>query len=268
MDSASFTSEISLLEYLKGQDFPGTKYDLSHPIAVQRIGSGGINFTYRVTFADYSTTSNGTQAQTRRRVWSAVLKYATEYVAADPSRPFSSERQVFEAHALQELSLHLHVHNSDHLSPVILPELYFFDQNMHILIMEDKCAPAHLRVNGEEPPKLISLKDMCKGSTESEEHLRLMDAVGNQLGRFLASLHQLSADHRNSESGTLYDLFRHNAIGRHLDVQATFAEVPDKLEKFGIVLGSSENEDLTRVIRNISAEILHKPEVIIMGDFE
>lgn len=265
MDTPSLDSEASVLEYLEKQDFSGTKYNLSRPVRVQAIGGGATNFAYRVNFADhYNTNTNEGARASVGHVRSAVLKYAAEYAVMDPSVPFTSKRQLFEARALQRLPAQLQAHRAGRPSLVCLPELYFFDSDAHVIIMEDMCAESDVSVEDEGGPTYVSLEDACKQFTLNEEILSLMDEVGCQLGQFLACLHQLK---KGSNSETLQDLFVHNSVGRQLDVQTTFQEVPDKLAKYGIILGSRENEELANVVESMSAEILHKPDVVIMGDF-
>lgn len=271
MDPPPLTSESGVLDYLASQDFSKTTYDLSRPVRVQSISGGFTNFTYRLKFP----TDHGRQRNERiemRHVKSAVLKYAAEYAMMDPSAPFTSERQLFEARAMQHLAPRLQEFRDGKPHLVGLPELYHFDADAHVLIMEDMCSPSDLLVDYEEPPTtFVSLEDACRLTVLDEQGLDLIDEVGSQLGRCLASLHQLKGDvvelGAYSTAVPLQDLFSHNSVGRQLDVQTTYQEVPDKLEKYGLSLEFKEREKLSRVIEKCSVEILHQPEALVMGDF-
>ena len=241
--------------YLNTQDFSTCKYDFAHPQHVEAIKGGTTNYTYRLLYSP---------EKGQRSVVSAVLKFAAEYATNDPFTPFSSERQRYEAHAMRELADALNAQYEGEECIVRAPELYYYDDASHVMIMEDISPPPSLSASGAGP-LYISLENMCQ-SPVGENALELMRLLGDQLGRYLYRLHSLTRGASEPASRDLRVLFLPNSMSKEIDVQTCFRDVPAKLAQYGIRLSADDHAKLADIIADLDKDYMNTPESVIMGD--
>ncbi|KAF2793953.1 hypothetical protein K505DRAFT_215845, partial [Melanomma pulvis-pyrius CBS 109.77] len=196
---------------------------------------------------------------------SAILKFAAEYATNDPSTPFSSERQLYEVRAMQQLASALKSQPGDKSNLIKVPELYYFDENVHVIIMEDVSPPMISSATGDAPV-YVSLDKMCQNPV-GKNALGIVDQVGTQLGQFLIRLHRYTASESDRSSSNLRELFLVNEVSKEIDVQTCFRDIPRKLKEFEIVLEPTDEARLHEIIADMVLDYLDRPQSIIMGDF-
>jgi hypothetical protein len=265
-DCLMLDTKSQVLEYLCGQDFASSKYELGNPTNIEEIEGGTTNFVYRLEYLANRSRDDVSQVQNQnRRIPSAVLKFAAEYATNDPGTPFPSTRQMYEVRAMEQLALALTAHGGKKSSLVRIPELYHFDEQAHVIIMED-VTPKAPTLTSELPAIFVSLEKMCQQPVGANA-FEIIDQVGGELGSFLFHLHHTTRLGSDPSSDTLRQLFITNEVSKEIDVQTCFRDVPRKLEEFHITLEDDEKARLGSVTAEMVADYLERPESVIMGDF-
>lgn len=151
---------------------------------IERLSGGNINFVWRAA---------GTEKN-------LIIKYAPPHIATDPNVPLSAERIDFEARALKELDKNgsLHKITQPKIRP---PELYAYDPERSLLIMEDVGDCQELQTTSGSPKK-----------------------IGERLGQFIGSLHrstfqdqELKEDFYNIEIQNVRNQLQYQTAHKSLD---------------------------------------------------
>lgn len=257
INSKMLSTESAIREYLQQQDFQSPLFNFRNPEKIQKIKGGTTNFTFRLLASNIHL-----EEPDELNVTSAIFKYAAEYAADDPDTPFSSKRQLYEVRAMKDLAAALKKQSSANSSIIKLPEVYFFDDNAHVIIMEDITPPhAENSSANDNGPTYLSMDRMCRSSHPIVTR-NIAEQAGSNLGLFSAQLHQLK-----DEDALLKGLFETNSMAREQDVQTTFGDIPRKLEELGVALEPEKIAVLDEIILDMSLHILNTPESVIMGDF-
>lgn len=160
-------AEIINTEQLKAYlgKIGNTKLDLN---TLEFLAGGSANFVWRVL----DRTGN-----------SIVIKHAEPYIKSSPGLSFSVDRMDFENNAMANLPGLF-----DATSIVSIPEVYQYDSNAHVLIMEDG-GPRTLKEAYADPGLDVA-------------------SFGDALGRWLATLHQRSKSTDIGDNQTAKSIYR------------------------------------------------------------
>ncbi|KAJ7508553.1 kinase-like domain-containing protein [Mycena galericulata] len=185
---------------------------------------------------------------------SLVLKHAKNYIASAQSIPFAIERQLFEVEALRRVRGWL---PKD--SVVGVPAVHLFDEENHILIMDD-CGTG---------PTAGTLKTLMLAGKIT---VPLADEIGIALGVFLSGLHKWSTQDRAA-----VELFDANKQAKVMSAWATYGRLVSTLsgkdnllklaglqipsETMGVI--SKIADEMSRAVN--SAQSASSP--LVMGDF-
>ncbi|KAJ7910327.1 kinase-like domain-containing protein [Mycena leptocephala] len=180
-----------------------------------------------------------------------VMKYARSDIVLSASEILSAmERQTFEAKALEKIRQEL---NCGPFATV--PELYHFDEQAHVIIMED-CGVQSL-----------NLKQLMLTATPSPAVAR---EIGLALGQFLGRLHLWGAS-----NSSLLDYFDQNKQAKKITAWITYERLISTLttEKLSAVaclptpVLENTLDALRAIVAERTAEIHHSRETLTMGDF-
>ncbi|MGM0458733.1 MAG: phosphotransferase [Bacteroidota bacterium] len=163
-----------------------------------------------------------------------IVKYAPPYIAGQPDIPLDPMRIHFEAKALQQFTdcSALHQLKSNQISP---PELYHFDVENHLLIMEDV---------GKEG-------GLFSGDLD-EMHMKLSATLGG----FIGNLHRETAGN---------SWFRENF--NNTGIQQTRKQVQyDGVENFLVSAGITPDQNAVDHARNLGERLLTPGKCMVMGD--
>ncbi|KAJ7214036.1 kinase-like domain-containing protein [Mycena pura] len=225
------TSASGVQQFLADTQFASTR------VAVLAGGTG--NFAYRLHLSapyDGRTT--------------LVLKHAQPYAALSPEIPLAIARQAFEAKALEK------VRQSPVCGPLAtVPELHHFDENAHILIMDD-C--------GEDA---LNLKQLMLTAAPSPAVAR---EIGSALGQFLGRLHSWGTANQ-----ALLDYFDKNQLGKDITAWITYGRListltTDNLPAVALLPQQVSESDLNAIraiVDERTAEIRTSRSAFTMGDF-
>jgi 5-methylthioribose kinase len=167
---------------------------------------------------------------------SIIIKWAPPHIAANPEVPLSPKRLEFEAQALDlyaDGGLLESLANED-IRP---PKLLHFEQNQHLLVMEDL---------GESP----SLANWIDSRAE--------EGLGKQLGHFIGQLHKIT--------------FEHNKLGQqfhNIDIQQTrqkvqYSPAADYLRQTG--LRDVDFNLISKKTKALGQRLLEPGKCLVMGD--
>jgi len=187
-------TEAGIENYLRNTAFA------SH--TVNLLNGGYANFTYRIHLCVPVD-----------RMSTFILKYAPPYAAALADTipmPFSPDRQVFVHSSRLYLECHTHMGVEQRFeaealqlantipgrpdNTVIVPALQLFDEESHVMIIEDVGSDAR------------TLTDILMDETLPGP---LLEEIGAKLGRFLAHIHEW-----NKHPGVDLSLFENNEAGK------------------------------------------------------
>ncbi|KAJ7887303.1 kinase-like domain-containing protein [Mycena olivaceomarginata] len=198
------------------------------------------NFTYRLhlltPYKDRST---------------LVMKYSRSDIVLSASEILSAmERQTFEAKALEKIR-----HELDCGPFATVPELHHFDEQAHVIIMED-CGVQSL-----------NLKQLMLTATPSPAIAR---EIGLALGQFLGRLHLWSA-----MDSSLLDAFDQNKQAKKITAWITYERLISTLtmEKHPAIaclptpVPDNTLDALRLIVAERTTEIHHSRETLTMGDF-
>ncbi|KAJ7762411.1 kinase-like domain-containing protein [Mycena maculata] len=185
---------------------------------------------------------------------SLVLKHTKNYIASAPSVPFAIERQLFEAEALRRVGGWLPAD-----SPVRVPTVHLFDEENHILIMDD-CGPA-----------AATLKTLMLAGRITPV---LADEIGSALGAFLSALHAWSTQPENRAGVALFD---GNTQAKGMSAWATYGRLVSTLsgaDGLPKLVGLQVSDEDMAVVSQIATEMsraMNAAETasspLVMGDF-
>jgi hypothetical protein len=228
-------------------------YPLPAVAEVTTVLGGTTNFVYRLTF-EHPYTTHGLDGA--REFQSAILKHATEYLFSDPKTPFAVRRQKFEAESLRRLPPKL----SAQSKAIQIPELFYFDEEHAVLVMEDLCPPSQ---TGSPEIMHLSIADWCPhpGVGPSGEAI-VAETIGSRLGEYLAALHSLG----RAVPG-LKPIFEENWEPRDLTIDTTFGAVIPNLDLFGVDLPPAKRSLVTNLMLEMSSRQPLEQDTLIMGDF-
>ncbi|KAK7051884.1 APH domain-containing protein [Favolaschia claudopus] len=191
-----------------------------------------------------------------------VAKHARPYVASRVEMAFDLKRQTFEVEALRQVKQHVVSSSSSAggLSAATVPEVYHFDEEAHVIIMED-C--------GEGSMNLKAL--MMGANAPSVEVAR---EIGRALGEFLGRLHAWGAREENSK---VLDTFFENAQGKAITSWITYGRLISTLTSTPphpavsllpeFPVPESDLDDIRAIISERTEEIQTSRETLTMGDF-
>ncbi|KAJ7866999.1 kinase-like domain-containing protein [Mycena olivaceomarginata] len=179
-----------------------------------------------------------------------VLKHARPYVAVAASIPLAIERQAFEAKALEKIREGL---DSGPLAKV--PVMYHFDENSHIIIMED-C--------GEDSQNLKALMSAAPPSVPVAQE------IGRALGQFLGRLHSWG-----TVDPKMIDFFDENEQAKRITSWITYGRLISTLTTDDIPavallpekVPESDLDDIRAIITERTNEIFTERATLTMGDF-
>jgi 5-methylthioribose kinase len=250
---SSLTSELAVQKYLRSTAFSSRK--------VIRLRGGTTNYTFRL----YLQTPYGEDSPRG----TAILKYATPFVASTPLVPFSVDRQRYEARALRELPKSMLLGGGRaanlHDAKVGLPELYLEDMENNVLIMEDVAPPADVEPKRITCTLLIFLTNRSSVLIQIPNPVQIMEQAGVLLGAFLARLHCWGKAEQNV--GLVKSLFRDNTPARETCVETTFRDFLLMVEGRGISLTANDREDVLFEMGELERGVFYNPETLTMGDF-
>jgi len=247
------TSELAVQRHLGSTAFSSRK--------VIRLRGGTTNHTFRLHLqTPYGEDSpRGT----------AILKYATPFVASTPLVPFSVDRQRYEARALRELPKSTVLSGGRaanlHDAKVGLPELFLEDMENNVLIIEDVAPPADVEPKRITCTLLIFLTSRSSVPIQIPNPAQIAEQVGVLLGAFLARLHCWGKAEQNVD--LVKSLFRDNMPARETCVKTTFRDFLPTVEGHGISLTADDREDVLFEMEELEREVFHNPETLTMGDF-
>lgn len=182
------------------------------------LSGGNLNYIWRVPGAPHNV----------------IVKHAPPYIAGQPELPLDPQRIQFEAKALQLFSEGsvLDQLNASRVSP---PGLYYFDEEHHLLIMEDVGKQGEL-LSGELDAKNVTL--------------------AASLGEFIGSLHRKTAG-----SPWFREKFNNTGI-QQTRKQAQY----DGAEEFLVKAGIKPEQKAIDHARNLGEKLLTPGKCMVMGD--
>ncbi len=188
--------------------------------ALQPLQGGNLNHVWRLPGKEQSI----------------IIKWAPPHIAANPEVPLSPRRLTFEARALDLFadSGLLQSLASETIRP---PKLLHFEQNQHLLVMEDF---------GPIP----SLAGWISSEVQAN--------IGHQIGTFIGKLHKIT--------------FHRNRLGQHfqnIDIQQTRQKVQynpaaDYLSKTG--LSNVDSNRVAKKTKTLGQRLLEPGKCLVMGD--
>jgi hypothetical protein len=231
----ALTTVPAVKSYLAAQTAShSTNYPLTAVAEVATVRGGTTNFpaVYRLTF-EHPYITHGLDGA--REFQSAILKHATEYLFSDPKTPFAVRCQRFEAETLRRLPPTL----SAQSKAIQIPELFYFDEEHAVLVMEDLCPRSQ---TGSPEIMHLSIADWCSrtGVGLSGEAV-VAETIGSRLGEYLAALHSLG----RAVPG-LKPIFQENLEPRDLTIDTTFGAVIPNLDLFGVDLTPAKRSLVSR----------------------
>ncbi|KAF8139316.1 kinase-like domain-containing protein [Mycena galopus ATCC 62051] len=180
-----------------------------------------------------------------------VMKYAKSDIVLSTTEILSAmERQTFEAKALKKIREEL-----DCGSGATVPELHHFDEQRHVIIMDDCGAQS------------LNLKELMLTATPSPAVAR---EIGLALGQFLGRLHSWGAT-----DSSLLDAFDQNTQAKRITAWITYERListltTDKVPAVACLptpVPDSTLDALRAIIAERTTEIYHSRETLTMGDF-
>ncbi|ETW86732.1 hypothetical protein HETIRDRAFT_307373 [Heterobasidion irregulare TC 32-1] len=227
-----------VLAYLAGTRFAGAR--------AEGLAGGTANWTYRV----YLEGGAGT----------VVVKHARGYVASvgPGGFKFGVERQAVEVEAMRRVGAGLAEGGGE---GVRVPEVYLFDEERHVIVMEDAGEGA------------VTLKQLLTEGAASKE---VCAGIGAALGGWLRGLHEWGREGGAAAEAGALEVFDGNAVGRWVTGWATYGRLADTVAGRGGVgaldepplgVGEEAVEVLREVARVRAREIAESRETMTMGDF-
>ncbi|KAJ7776184.1 kinase-like domain-containing protein [Mycena metata] len=206
---------------------------------VTPLTGGTGNFAFRLSLL---TPYNGKST--------AIVKHARPYVATAASIPLAIERQAFEAKVLVKVKEGL-----DCGPKATVPGMYHFDEEAHILIMEDA---------GEDS---VNLKSLLVNNPPS---VAVAKDIGRALGRFLGRLHSWGA-----AEPAMLDFFNENEQAKNITAWVTYGRLIQTLTSGNVPavallpepVSESDLDDIRAIIEERTAEINTSRAALTMGDF-
>ena len=219
MAQIDLTTEDGILFYLQsGKYGPAT-----NATKAERLMEGAAGFVYRVHLKDSE--------------WPTVIvKHAEAYAARAQHWKLDTNRMFYEYEGMKYLS------KPEMQSDKFLrtPQLLFYDDKDHVLIMEDA---------GRRP----SLKGWLKAGANKQTTI----AIGEALGRFLANVHNSTVGNED-----VLKMFNGNETAKYLSGTLYFGTLPTAAKKFGYF------DDYFQKAADIGKkEVFESTEVLTMGDF-
>lgn len=250
---SGLTSELAVQKYLESTPFSSQQ--------VIRLRGGTTNYTFRLHLR--TPYGEGSPRKT------AILKYATPFVASAPLVPFSVDRQRYEARALTELPKSTLLSGGRaanlHGAKVRLPGIYLEDVENNVLIIEDVAPPADVEPKRITCTLLIFLTGRSSVLIQIPSPVQIAEQAGVLLGDFLAQLHCWGKAEQNIH--LVKSLFRDNTPARETCVRTTFRDFLPTVEGRGISLTTDDRDDVLFEMEELEREVFHNPETLTMGDF-
>ncbi|VDB84176.1 unnamed protein product [Peniophora sp. CBMAI 1063] len=186
-----------------------------------------------------------------------VAKHAKPYLPGNKSFEFSTSRQEFEAGALKRIASAV-IGNS---SLVSVPKVHHFDDNAHIIIMDDA---------GENTQTLKQLLLDSPGTLTP----KLATQIGTELGRFIAGLHSWGA---SDDAAEAREWAAGHALAKRIAIYATYGRllstldgvdesIPD-LREPPLDLDAHTKETIAALVEARKRDINDSLETLVMGDF-
>jgi len=108
-------NERTLIDYLRGRAAVAGRFDPDADLSVKEVGDGNLNLVFIVANRDEPGQA-------------VIAKQALNYLrVAGESWPLTRERMRFESQAMQAYN---------RLCPGLVPEIYDYDQEMSLMVME------------------------------------------------------------------------------------------------------------------------------------
>ncbi|EKM61359.1 uncharacterized protein PHACADRAFT_204528 [Phanerochaete carnosa HHB-10118-sp] len=155
------------------------------------LSGGSGNYTYRLRLAEPYLGRE-----------TAVLKHGKAWLPADKTFPLALDRQRYDVEAMRRVRAVLPA-----TSLVTTPEIYVFDEDANVIIMED---------GGTLTLKALLLQDGALAVSSAR-------TIGSALGTFLAQVHVWGRD------GQVLDFFDGNLQARTLSAWATYGRIVSTL---------------------------------------
>jgi hypothetical protein len=236
------TEPEQVLEYLKTSPI--------RTVEVKRIQTGLVNFVYRLFLS---------QPLGKVQQMTAILKYSAPYIASEPQVLFSSDRQIFEARALNHIPWRQFRYQGMPLAEVTLPEVYLEDRENHISVIQD-CTPRTEKYQEE-----YSFRIFGEHVAESETKYQTARVIGCMLGTFLAQLHAWGRSQESHEQAV--ELFEANNQATKLAVAITLTDFFNNISKIGYQISQEQQVALELRIQHLDHEVEIQRDTVIMGDF-
>ncbi|KAJ3546639.1 hypothetical protein NM688_g5494 [Phlebia brevispora] len=222
-----------------------SQYLVNGPFAssdVVSLSGGFGNYAYRLKLRD--------EYHGRKTL---VLKHGKAYIPGATSMAFDLARQNFEQTVMRQVRSLL---PEDSL--VTVPEVHLYDENAHVIIMDD-C--------GEDA---VSLKDLLKSGVPLP--LDTIRKIGTALGTFLTRLHNWGEGDQEA-----LDFFDRNKQARVLSAWATYGRLVSTLSGEDTYLTAltdpplectQDELELVAKIAQETTDVVHSSrETLLMGDF-
>ncbi|KAJ7606859.1 kinase-like domain-containing protein [Roridomyces roridus] len=225
--------------YLASHD--GGKFQANR---IEALSGGTANFAFRLHLK--TPLRDGSET--------LVLKHAKGFLASAREFKFDVKRQTFEAEALRRVRAWL-----PQGSLASVPEVHLFDEENHILIMDD-CG------HGPDSGTLKSL--LLAGRIT----MSLADEIGRALGVFLGALHRKSEENRSD-----LEFFDANTQAKVVSAWATYGRLAstlsnaDNLPKLvGLEVPKEKLEEVSKIGEEMSRRVNAanaESSPLVMGDF-
>ena len=240
------------------------------------LQSGPRNVVYRLIFKEPVKRKSHWGLQTHQ---SMIFKSPRAWDPSSIPEPEDFMEQFIEFQVLIEIP---YVRDRIWPSLVRVPELFLYEPEKYCIIMEDVCPPDL----GPEPKanktSYFTLQEWCLKPREDTEISTqalaqgdgaIADAIGKNLGSFLARLHFSGGPkmglkrHELSDEKRLWDSFGGNNAAREYIMKMTFASVFANLDRLEITLTEEGQKRLEVIIAEMSKEVLTQHDNLVMGAF-
>ncbi|KDR85563.1 hypothetical protein GALMADRAFT_234502 [Galerina marginata CBS 339.88] len=231
-DKPDLATESGLRAYLAKTPFAGAD--------IAPLSGGTANYVYRLRLKE--------RYEGRATL---VVKHAKPYVKDWHALAFAIERQKYEVEALRRVGAWL-----PHDSPVRVPAVHLFDEEEHVIIMDDA---------GEAT---ITLKAFMQ---QGRATLAAAQQIGAAVGAFLGGMHRWGTG--NAE---LCESVRGNAQAKKMSSWAFYGRLVDTLSGASglpklldppLVAAEEDLEVVKRVAEETTQACLDVDDTFVMGDF-